>query len=176
MAKDAGAIGKYFGSHLYYQERNDDGTALSTPDTWHDFGYVQELKVADTTDIEDAIDMSGSVVAQDSSKRTVKLTGLFMQSDKTTMDFLKSGCRSKYYAIYANLGVINGVTQELLAGICEIKPQVELASGVKRIPFEFSVLKNASAISSISTSGISGVKASTLSVSAEEYYSITETA
>lgn len=172
MGKNASAISKYFGSHVYYQEVDDTGSGT---DTWHDIGYIQEMKITDDTPSTEALDMSGKVVTQEEGERKVKFTGLFMQSDKSTVDFVKETCRGKYYRLYINLGVVDGKTQELLAGICEFKPQVELASGVRRIPFEITVLNNESAISSVSTSGISGAAASTLSISAGQYYSITET-
>lgn len=169
MSKNANAIGKYFGSHIYYKEVDADGGTIGT---WQDLGYIQEIKINDDTPLEEALDMSGKVVAQQEGERKVKITGLLMQSDKSTLDFVSNGCRGKYYAFYINLGMVDSLTQEFFAAICEVKPQMELASGVKRIPFEVTVLNNESDITGISTTGITDAVATTLSVSADEYYSI----
>lgn len=175
ITKDKGSIRKYGGGELWYREVNDDGSALASPDTWHTFGYVGESKLSDVTESESAFDETGNQVASIETNRTVKFSGLFMQTDKDHIDFLKDTVRGKFYCIYHNGGTLNGKTQEIVYGICAIKPQVEVATGTKRIPFEFIVLKNDAAISSISLSGITGVKVTTPTVPAAGYYIVSET-
>lgn len=172
IAKDKGAIKKFSGGSLWYQECTDAGAALGSPDTWHTFGYIQESKLSDMTDEESIYDETGGQVTSLEGNRTVKFSGLFMQTDKDHIDFLKETVRGKFYHIYHSQGIVNGTTQEMLYGICSIKPQVEIASGTKRMPFEFTVLKNDAELTSVSTSGITGASAATITVPASQYYAV----
>jgi hypothetical protein len=171
IAKDKGAIKKYSGGSLWYQECSDAGV-VGTGVAWATFGYLQESKLSDTTEEEAVNDETGGQVASLEGNRKVVFSGLFMQTDKDHIDFLKETVRGKFYHIYHSQGLVNGTAQEMLYGICTIKPQVEIASGVKRIPFEFTVLKNESALTSVATTGITGVTAATITVPAGQYYAV----
>lgn len=147
IAKDKGAIRKFGGGILKVLPVTDAGPAGTEVYTaWLEMGYVQESKISDVTENESITDETGNQVASVEANRTVKFTGLLMQTDKETIDFLKTTVRGLFYSVYHYDGVNNGNHQEYLFGICTIKPLVEVATGTKRIPFEFTVLKNEAAI------------------------------
>ena len=172
IGKDKGAIKKYSGGSIWYMECTDAGAALGAPDTWHSFGYVGESKLSDVTDEEGINDETGNQVTSLEGNRVVKFSGLFMQTDKDHIDFLKETVRGKFYHIYHTQGLVNGTAQEMMYGICKIKPRVEIASGTKRIPFEFTVLVNEVELTSIATTGITGVTAATVTVPLGQYYAV----
>lgn len=193
IAKDKGAIKKWGGGILMALAVGDTGPAgTELYSAWLEMGYLQETKLSDVTDTEEFADETGNTVAQDDGKRLVKFTGLLMQSDKETIDFLKETVRGNFYSIYYYSGVNNAKHQEYLFGICRIKPMIEVASGVKRIPFEITVLKNDAAIVYSDKDGTNTTQAelpsgnyaqgdvttgaNAATIPAGQYYSITETA
>lgn len=153
LVKDKGAIKKYSGGVLKILIGTDSGPATTkVAADWLDLGYVQESKLSDSTEEEVINDESGNQVASLEANRVIKFTGLLMQTDKELQDFLTSkgsytttGARGNFFAVYHYQGVVNGNHQEMLYPICTIKPIAEVASGVKRIPFEITVLKNETA-------------------------------
>ena len=193
ITKDKGAIKKFGGGVLKVLLVTDSGPAGTEVSTaWLEMGYVQESKVSDVTENESITDETGNTVASVEANRVVKFTGLFMQTDKDTIDFLKETVRGNFYSVYHYDGVNNGKYQEYLFGICTIKPIVEVATGTKRIPFEFTVLKNEAAIVYSDKDGTNitqaelpsgnyaqgdittGANAATIPIN--QYYSLTETA
>lgn len=141
-AKDKGAIVKWSGGRMYYYEVEDHGGGVSSG-SWVELGYIQESNLQDNTEQEDYQDETGDTVKTEDTVRVVKVNGLLMMSDKATMDFMKETVRGeKYYMVYKYEGEVNQKHQEIFFGICKFKPQVDLASGTKRPPFEITVLKN----------------------------------
>lgn len=140
MGKNKGSIVKFNGGNLYYKQVNMYGGQSS--DTWTNLGYIQSAAIKDITDQEDQADMTGNTVRSLPVKRSVKIELVLMQSDKDTLDFIKEGCRGNYYAIMLDGGVVDGKHQEYYFPLCVIRPQVELASGVRRPPLEINVLSN----------------------------------
>lgn len=193
ITKDKGAIRKFGGGVLKVLAVTDSGpvgTEVST--SWLEMGYVQETKLSDVTENESIMDETGSQVASVEANRTIKFTGLLMQTDKDTIDFLKDTVRGNFYSVYHYDGITNGKYQEYLFGICTIKPLVEVASGTKRIPLEITVLKNEAAIIYSDKDGTNTTHAelpagnyaqgdittgdNAVTITAGQYYSLTETA
>jgi len=143
--KDVGTVKKFSGGVMLVKEVKDNGGAVAA-DAWVNLGYIQESNTQDNTDMEEYQDETGNTVASEPTIRLVKVTGLLMQSDKATLDFLKDTVRDKFYALYKYEGITNGKYQEIFYGICKFKPQIDLAAGVKRPPFEITVLENDLAI------------------------------
>jgi len=141
--KDKGAVVKKGGGVLRVVPVNDNG-GIADPEsvTWVDLGYIAESNLQDETTTEDYHDERGHNINNEETVRTPKLTGLLMQSDKSTLDFLKETVRGNYYFVYQYQGIVNGKYQEVFYGICKIKPVVGLASGTKRPPFEITPLNN----------------------------------
>jgi len=189
VAKDKGSIVKYGGGILKAVEVNDLGerTVDPAPDV-HDLGYILDTELSYDTEIEDIPDESGSVVASLPGAETVKLTGLFLQTDSVLLDFLRDSTGDKFYRIYYKMtrtNELNTKTQELFGGICKIKPMFRVKAGDKKVPFEITMLNNDSAIALIiadpegaaiddTPSTIFGAVATTATIAANSYYEITE--
>jgi hypothetical protein len=174
ITKDKGFIKKFGGGELWYQACGDDGTPTAA-NAWVTFGYIGESKLSDVTESEGVFDETGNQVTSLEANRVVKFSGLFMQTGKDHIDFLKETVRGKYFNIYHDGGIINGKQQEIVYGICTIKPMVEIATGTKRIPFEFTVLKNEAAIGAIVMTAITNHKLADPTIPLGEYYIVTET-
>lgn len=178
-AKNTGAIKTFSGGNWSAIRVTDSGT-IKTGETQVNFGYVKSGTLKDETEELVDFDESGAQVVSENGNRTVKVTGLLMQTDKSTIDFFKETVRGDiYFAVYHYDGVNDGKRQEYYFGICKFKPLVEVASGTKRIPFEFSVLKNEAAIGLGGTgepAKPTGTYATSFDIAAGLYYSITETA
>lgn len=176
--KNLGAI-KFKSGGTWSAIRVTDSGTLDTGETHNNFGYVESSELSDETEEIVAFDESGAQVVAEEGNRTVKVTGLLMQTDKTTVDFFKETVRGKYYAIYHYDGTNDGNHQEYYFGICRIRPLIKIASGTKRIPFEFTVMKNTSALGMGGTgepAAPSGVYGTSFDIAANEYYSLKETA
>ena len=188
IAKDKGAIKKFSGGVWRFCQLSDEEAGVKAADAvdgtstyWLDPGYVQESTLSDSTETEDVMDETGGVVNTDEITRTVKITGLFMQTDKGLIDFLKDTVRGKYYAVFHYDGINNGKYQDYHFGICQIKPMIEIASGTKRIPFEISVLKNSSLIpvggasEAVMTTEAHSSETDAYNIAANGYYTLVET-
>jgi len=172
IVRDKSAIKKFGGGKIYVMEVNEDGTPLASPDTFTDIGYVQESTLADNTDKEEERDESNAVVATSDTNRSVIFSGLLMQSDIETLDFLRRGCRSKFYTVYYLSAVaIQGEQQDVAFGICEVTPKMELASGTRRPPFEITVLKNEAEIT-VTAPAVSATPS--IVIPAGDYYEIAQ--
>ena len=172
IARDKSAIKKYGGGKIYVMEVEEDGTPLGTPDTFTDIGYVQESTISDETEKEEERDESNAVVSTSDTNRTILFSGLLMQSDDETLNFLRRGCRDKFYQVYyLSAESIQSEQQDVAFGICQITPKMELVSGTRRPPFEITVLVNEAEIT---------VTAPTVSASASivipagDYYEIVQ--
>lgn len=177
-AKNIGAI-RFKSGGLWSAIRVTDTGTLDTGETHVNFGYVKSAELVDETEELTDFDESGEQIISEEGNRTVKVTGLLMQTDKSTIDFFKETVRDKYYAIYHYDGENDGKYQEYLFGICKIRPMIRVASDTKRIPFEFTVLRNESAVGMGGTGEPAmptGNHATSLDVAAGMYYSVTETA
>ena len=177
-AKNIGAI-RFKSGGNWSAIRVTDAGALDTGETAVDFGYVKSAELVDETEELTDNDETGAQVISEEGNRTVKVSGLLMQTDKTTIDFFKETVRDKYYMIYHYDGENDGKNQEYVFGICKIRPMIRVASDTKRIPFEFSVLKNEAAIGMGGTgepAKPSGAYAASMDIAAGLYYSVTETA
>lgn len=161
--KDKGAIGKFGGGVIRVREVSDDGQTISTTDTaFHDIGHIQSHDFADDTPLESVYDETGQEVASDEGNRTIKITGILMQTNKEALDIAKD-TRGKYYRAYVYNGILDGKHQEVFLGICRIKPMFSLSSPGKRTPFEITCLKNEAQIV------ISTTELGTLSISSDTY-------
>lgn len=172
--QDKGAITKYGGGKMWVKEVNDDGTDLAIPDTWHLLPYIEKSTFTITANNEDYKDETGEVIASVESDFNVKFSGIFLQCDKATLDFLAKEVKGKFYAVIVKRGTVNGKEQEIAFGIAKFKRGFTDETGVRKPPFEFIALKNTGSTISISTPP-SGVSATSFSIGVGEYYDIKET-
>jgi len=141
-ARNRDAIVKHGGGIILVSLVSDTGAEISlNPDNVKDLGYIQESTFIDNTDTEDAKDETGNLIQSHETDRSIKITGVLMQTDKKTLDIAKE-CRGQFYQIYYYMGIVDGKYQELFAPICRIKPSVEMPSTTRRIPLEITILKN----------------------------------
>ena len=173
---DKGYVSKYGGGILKVREVDDAGTYTSG-DTYV-FGYIQETNLKYDKPKEDIADETGAVVKSLFGNAAVGLTGIFMQSNTTLLDFLRDSTEGKYYQLYYKMtptSDLNGVTQELFAAIAVITPKFELASGTRRPPFEITFLKNDAQVQIASPDSVFGsVETDTVTIPAGKYYDIVE--
>ena len=174
--KDKGAIIKFGGGILKIRAVADDGT-YSAGDTT-DLGYINDCGLRFETETEDIPDETGQTVTSLEGNDTVKLEGMFMQSSKDVLDFLRDETIGKYYQIYYKAtptAALNGLTQELFVGIAKLKRQIDVKANTKRIPFEFTLLQNAAAIAITTPNSVYGsIETATVNIGAEKYYEIVE--
>lgn len=175
--KDKGAIKKFGGGVLKVREVDEDGT-YSAGDLF-DLGYIQDCGIRFVTEEEDVPDETGQVVTTLPQNDVAKVEGIFMQTNKNMIDFLRDLTQNKFYQLYyksSKTGDMNGLTQEIFIGIVKIKRQIEVKANTKRIPFEMTMLSNASAISITTPNSVYGsVRSATVTIGAGEYFHIAET-
>jgi len=152
ITKNLGAIKKLSGGNIYVKKCTDAGGTV-TSFAWMPLGYIQESTFAVETTIEEIKDETGDTVTSIETDSVTKLTGVLMQAEKEVFDFLTSqgtysstGAKGNYFWVVANRGTIDGKQQDVVGGICKIKPGFTDASGTRRTPFEITFLKVPSAI------------------------------
>lgn len=177
LGKKRSAIVKLSGGEIWLKEVKSDGTDLQVPGAWFSPGYIQESELKDEFKESKVPDETGSIVRILHDSREVSIVGIFEQSDKDLLDFLRKGCVDKYYRVYHYQGIVDDKHQELFFGICQLTPGVSLKSGTKRPPFTINVLKNDTAIT-VATADMPAIKKATaeVAIDANEFYDIAETA
>lgn len=181
IGKDKGCITKLGGGLMYVKRVSDSGGTLSGA-SWLEMPFIQESKLTVTGNSEDIKDETGDVVTNIETDFGVKLTGVFMQCDKETLDFLAShgsyttsGTRGNYFAVLAKRGTVNGKTQEVVGAICKIKPGFDDATGTRRPPFEITFLKNTTGATITVTAPTGKFTGTSFTVPSNEFYGIVET-
>ena len=173
---DKGYISKYGGGVLEVREVDDAG--VWTSGNTYIFGYIQETGLKHAKPTEDIKDETGATIKSLAGDVESGLTGVFMQSNTTLLDFLRDSTENKYYQLFYKMtptGDLNGVTQELFAAIAVFTPGFELVSGTRRPAFEIKFLKNDTAIT-IATpdSYYNCVETDTVTIPIGKYFDIVE--
>ena len=175
--KDAGGIIKYGGGILKVSACDDAGGTVSADYT--DLGYIEVTEFIDEVTEEIIKDETGSQVKKVYGDRTVQMNATLMQSNVEVLDFIKAA-QNLYYQLYYKMSKtndMNGKTQELFGGICQITPSFRVRSGEKRIPISITFLNNEAAIAIATPNTVYGsVHASTVNIAANGFYDIVETA
>ena len=173
---DKGFVSKYGGGILKVREVDDAG-AYTSGDTYV-LGYLETTSIKYEKPKEDINDETGNTIKTLFGNAAVGMTGVLMQSGANILDFLRDSTEAKYYQLYYKMtptGDLNGVTQELFAGIAVITPKFELVSGTRRPPFEITFLKNDAAITIETPDTPYGcVETDTVTIAAGKYYEIVE--
>ena len=173
---DKGQISKYGGGILKVRVVDDAGVYTSGDD--FNLGYIQETSLKFEKPLEDIVDETGNVVKVLSGNASFVLTGIFMQSNTTLLDFLRDNTEATYYQVYYKMcptGDLNALTQELFGAIAMIMPKFELASGTRRPPFEMRFLKNDAAITIASPDSVFGcIETDTVTIPIGKYWDIVD--
>jgi len=145
----------------------------------YDLGYINDTGLRFETETEDIPDETGQTINSVEGNDTVKLEGIFMQSSKNLLDFIRDNSVNVFYRLYYKASPtagINGLTQELFVGIAKLQRMMDVKANTKRCPFEFTLLKNETAIVIAEPDvQLGAVTTTDATVGAEEYYIITET-
>lgn len=181
--KVAGEIAYWGGGVLKLKQVQSTGADLSpTPGAIEDVGYIDDFGLQLTE--EDAADVSderGTIVQHRDGIKKFKLTGMLKQTGKALLDFL-AAAQGKYYQFYyksTKTGEMNGKTQEIFGAIGRITPQFDTKAKVKQVPFEITLLDNASAITiaadMMTATAYGSVNTAAATIGASQYYTIIET-
>jgi len=174
--KDAGMVIKHGGGILLLSECDDAGGTVSADQTTMPFIEVTEF--IDEVASEIYRDETGNQIKKVYQDRVVQLNVTLMQTDATTIAFLKAA-ETKYYQLYYKMSKtsdMNAKTQELFGAICQITPSIRVASGTKRIPIEILLIENQAEISIATPQTTYGsVHSSTVVIPIRGYYKILET-
>ncbi len=185
-------VGSVINGKVYTITKTDDDTftiASGWKQTYSSGGVVTDANVdtlgyiAETTfnydkPMEDVVDETGNLVASLPGMANVKFSGLLLQSGVLLLDFLRDNSEDKFYQMYYKMTPTDGMdgkTQELFAGIVKVKPLIEVKSGTRRPPFEFTFLENDSAITVLNPDQVYGSDATSAVIAASKFYKITET-
>lgn len=146
--------------------------------TTYNLGYINDSGLRFVTDEEDVPDETGAIAITQPLADVVKFEGIFMQTNKNMVDFLRDNALGNFYEAYykgTKTAGINGVTQEFFLGIVKIKRNIEIKANTKRIPYEFTVLKNESLITVVDPDQIYGsVETDDVTISADTYFTAVE--
>ena len=181
IGKNAGAITKLGGGLMYVKKVSNTGGAVAGA-TWLQMPYMEQSSFKGEGNSEDFKDETGNTVASVETDYGEKFSGIFMQCDKETLDFLSShgsysttGTKGNYFQIIAKRGTVDGKTQEVAFAICKFKRGFDDTTGTRRPPFEITVLQNTSG-SPITVTPPTGVfTGSSFSIPNNEYHHIVET-
>lgn len=177
-AKDKGGFNPKGGGVIKIKEVNDDGSDLSTPGTIYDIGYLQETTFTDNTPVTEFKDEHGDTIQTIDGDRSVTVSGVLMQRDKATLDMAKE-TRGKFYALYKYNDIVNGKYQEMFYAVGKIDPAIEVKLQGGTIPFKFTATKVNSTITiaaaSLTASGWNAKTSTTVTIAADDYYTIVET-
>ena len=146
--------------------------------TTYNLGYINDSGLRFITETEDIPDETGGTVISLEQPDVVKFEGIFMQTNKNMIDFLRDRTLGKFYEIYykgTKTAGINGLTQEYFLGIVKVKRMIDVKANTKRINFEFTVLKNESAITVQEPDQVYGAIGTTdITIAADTYFTVVE--
>jgi len=182
IGKNPGAITKRGGGILYVKAVSDVGGQKSGA-TWLQMPYMEQSShkgSGTTTKIPDETGKTVTAIEEDYSE---EFSGIFLQCDKETIDFLSSqgsyastGTSNNYFQMIAKRGTVDGKTQELACAICKFDRSFDDTTGTRKPPFRLEIIANTtgSAITITPPTGI--FTAASFSVPNNEFHHIVETA
>ena len=177
ITRDKGAIHSHGGGIIKVKQVLEDGSDLATPGPVIDLGYIQDSEFNDATPLTDVKDETGSTVTQEEGDREVSVKGTLMQSDASVIAIAKE-VRGKFYLLYKYNGIVDGMHQEIFFAVGKITPQVNLKFSGGRVPFEYKSSKVATTVV-IDTDALEDIGAfatSSVSILADDFYTVVETA
>lgn len=175
--RDKGAVHSKGGGIIKVKQVLEDGADLTVTASVIDLGYIQDSEFNDATPLTDVKDETGATVTQEEGDREVSIKATLMQSDAKVIDVAKQ-VRGNFYLLYKYNGLVDGKHQEMFFGVGKITPQVNLKFTGGRVPFEYKSSKLASTMV-ISTAALAAIGAhatQSVSIAADDYYTVVETA
>ena len=126
IGQNKSTISPLGGGQIWFCQVNQDGTPLSSPDTFHQFPILKDSELDDEAPFTEYPAEDGSVyVATAQRKVTLNLTTY--QRDTGTLTFAPTDTAGNYYAVLKQVSstLINGVYQYLFAPLCQIEQSVK---------------------------------------------------
>ena len=141
-------------------------------------GYLQETAYKYDKPQEDIPDETGAIVRSVFGNADVKVVGILMQTGTTLLDFLRDTVETQFYNLYYKCtptGDLNGITQEYFAALAQVRPMFEVKSGIRRVPFEITLLSNDSAVTIGEPDVIFGsIVTADVVIAAKKYFELVE--
>lgn len=175
VGRTPGAIRKLGSGYAWYQEVNADGTALTSPDTWHLFPIISSSKLTDKTAREGVYEEDGFRYMIDGN-RDAEISGESLQSDDDFLTFLTDTTRGKYYAFVKELNrvLVGGDYQYVVCAAGTFDPSIDVSFPGRTVPWQYVPIRMTSA-TTVTLTGITGAKgsiASSTTVDADAYYKL----
>lgn len=152
ITRDIGKIFQHGGGRIMLAPCDENGVTEASQ-YMEDLGYIEDFEINDETPLEPIVDETGNTIKQIEGTRSVKITATLMQVSKDTLDFfsnLTGQLTGKYYNMYTlrsrETNLEGDSYQEIVAGICKIKPMVNVRYPGQRLPIEIEVLYNQNAV------------------------------
>lgn len=180
--KSKAAIDINGGGTIKIKEVTEAGVDLSSPDTFHDIGYIEDSDYNDDRAKVKAIDETGVNQRTIFTTRTVMVNATMMQSATANFAFATE-VADKFYQLYKYNGVVGGYHQEMFFSIGNITPQIKVKWGANQIiksPFEYEAVNNASAVNIAASAcgaycASASLSATTITIPAGTIYVMRET-
>lgn len=175
--KKRGAIKPFFGGNLLiYPISNPDSISISTAVNWVALSHLERAVPVIDIPMNPEYNEKGKKIIALEGEENGYIDGIFKQRDKDLLDFLGNGCRDKYYAVYRDLGIVDGKHQDLFIPLCKFKPGFDLGSNPPKPPFRIEIL-NAGAAVTILQAGLptAAHTTTTVTVALGTLYEIVET-
>lgn len=140
-SKKRAAIKPFFGGTLLlYEVANPELIVIDTQADWFELSHLE--KAAPVLDIPmNAEYLDGKKFDALEGEENMYIDGIFKQRDKDLLDFLGETCRDKFYAIYRDLGIVDGKHQELFIPLAQFKPGFDLGPNPPKPPFRIEVIE-----------------------------------
>lgn len=177
MLTSSGAIVDKAGSNLWTLWEVDDTGTVATAFASYGIGSIKETSQDQTNATTNLENESGNV-EQTEEKYEIMLTGVIMDTSKTLIDFLSTTVKTKFFGLHRKRTSVDGKTQEWFYPFGKVAAQhsVKSPGGASSMPFKFTALNNASAIT-ISTTTLASIGAyvtAAVTIAAAGFFTITE--
>ena len=140
-SKKRAAIKPFFGGTLLvYEVADPELIVIDTQGDWEELSHIE--KGAPILDIPMNPEyLDGKKFDALEGEENMYIDGIFKQRDKDLLDFLGETCRDKFYAVYRDLGIVDGKHQELFIPLCQFKPGFDLGAAPPKPPFRIEILE-----------------------------------
>ena len=174
--KKRGAIKPFFGGNLLvYPISNPDSISIASTASWVTLSHLEKAVPVIDIAMNPEYNEKGKKIIALEGEENAYIDGIFKQRDKDLLEFLGDECRDNYYAIYRDMGTVDGKRQELFIPLAKFKPGFDLGAAPPKPPFRIEILNSGQAVTIASGGMPTGAAATTATIAAGTLYEITET-
>ena len=145
--RSSGNYGTKGGGIVRSSQRKPDGSALSTPDTVHDWGHFKDSNFFDKTPLNIARDETMNPFGAELGKREMGFKCTLQERDPNKINDLRNEVRGNLYLTMRHLGTLANGNIVLAFGFGAWDPSVEFKLPGGEIPASFEGLVLDSALS-----------------------------